>query len=218
MDQTLSCTQHSWARWLAAAAALMLLAACEAPQRSADYRQQWQVAVGKETISLVVAMPAAGDTLAGLEAATFERFVRRYVEAGQGGMTVEASGAAADRARDMLLKEGVRDREIIVAPAAGGVANAAVLTYTAATIAVPDCGDWSSNATFNWSNRVHSNFGCVTQRNIGLTVRNPADLETPRTVSPGDGTHAAGVIDNYRKAPGLTGAGGTKQKSAATGE
>lgn len=218
MVQTLFRTQNSWARWLVAAAALTLLAACEAPQRSADYREQSKVAVGKETISLVVAMPAAGDRLAGLEAATFERFVRRYIEAGQGRMTIEASGAAADQARDMLLKEGVRGGQIVVAPAAAGAANGAVLTYTAATVAVPDCEDWSANATFNWSNRVFSNYGCVTQRNIGLTVRNPADLETPRTMSPGDGTHAAGVIDNYRKAPAATGAGGTKQKSAATGE
>lgn len=215
MVQTLNCTQNSWARWLAAAAALILLAACEAPQRSADYREQSKLTVGKETVSMTVAVPAAGAGLAGVEATQFEHFVRRYVESGQGEMRVEASGAAADQARELLIKQGVRGREIVVAP---GAANSAVLTYTAATVTVPECGDWSSNATFNWSNRVHSNFGCVTRRNLGLTVRNPADLEKGRAMGGGDGTHGAGVIDNYRRAPSVTGAGATKQKSAVTGE
>ncbi len=215
MDQTLLRTRKSWLRWLAPAAAILLVAACATPERAADYRQNAKITVGKETVSLTVAVPAAGAGLAGLEATKFEQFVRRYIESGQGQMTGQASAHAPDRARQLLEKEGVRGREIVVQPAAGDAASA-VLTYTAATVAVPECEDWSANETFNWSNRVHSNFGCATRRNIGLMVRDPADLEKSKDMSGADAEHGAGVITNYRKAPTVTGAGATKQKSAVT--
>ncbi len=206
-------THDSRAHLLVAAVALLLLTACDTPKREADYRQNAKPTVGRETVTMVVAVPADGAQLAGIEAAKFEQFVRRYVESGQGQMTVEASGAAVERAQAMLVKEGVRGREIVVTQ--GAAADSAVLSYVAATVKVPECGDWSSNATHNWSNRVHSNFGCATQHNIGLMVRNPADLERSREESGGDGEHGAGVVNNYRKAPTVLGV--QKQKSAATG-
>ena len=201
MVQTLSRTHKSWMQWLAAAAALMVLGACEAPTRSADYRDRTKIIVGKETVSLTVAVPETGAGLAGIEATKFEQFVRRYLEQGHGQMMVQAAGSAAGVARELLLKEGVRGREIVIAPDASGAANAGVLTYTASTVTLPDCEDWSSNATFNWSNRAQSNFGCATRRNIGLTVQDPADLEKAKDMSGADGEHDAGVITNYRTAP-----------------
>ncbi|MBI1986191.1 MAG: hypothetical protein HYS64_05865, partial [Rhodospirillales bacterium] len=150
---------------------MMVLGACEAPTRSADYRDRTKFTVGKETISLIVAVPSTGTGLAGIEATKFEQFVRRYIEQGQGQMTVQAAGTAAGMARELLLKEGVRGREIVVSPNASGDANSVVLTYTASTVTLPDCEDWSSNATFNWSNRSQSNFGCATKRNLGLMVQ-----------------------------------------------
>lgn len=201
MVQTLSRAHKSWLQWLAPAAAVLVLAACEAPQRSADYRDQSKIAVGKETVSLTIAVPAAGAGLAGIEATKFEQFVRRYLEQGHGQISVQAAGAAAGLTRELLLKEGVRGREIVVAPDASGAANSVRLSYTASTVTPPECGDWSSNASFNWSNRVHSDFGCATRRNIGLTVQDPADLEKARDMSGADGERGAGVITNYRTAP-----------------
>lgn len=211
MIQTLSRTHKSWMQWLVPAAALMVLAACEAPQRSADYREQAKMTVAKETVSLTVAVPAAGAGLAGIEATKFEQFVRRYLEQGHGQMTVRAPAAAAGVAREMLLKEGVRGREIVITPDAAGADNSVRLSYTASMVTPPECQDWSSNATFNWSNRVHSNFGCATRRNIGLTVQDPADLEKAKGMTDFDGTRASGIINNYRKAPETT---GTKKESA----
>ena len=213
MVQTLSLTHKSWMHWLAPAAALMVLTACEAPQRSADYRDQSKITVGKETVTLTVAVPAAGAGLAGIEATKFEQFVRRYLEQGHGQMTVQAAGDAAGLARELLLKEGVRGREIVVSPDAAA-ANSVRLSYIASTVKVPECEDWSSNATINWSNRVHSNFGCTTQRNIGLTVQDPADLEKARDMSGADGERGAGVITNYRTAPAKA---PTKTESAKGG-
>lgn len=203
-------TRKSWVQWLAPAAALMVLAACEAPKRAADYRDQAKIAVAKETVSLTVTVPAAGGRLAGIEATKFEQFVRRYMERGQGEITLQAAAAAAGVARGLLMKEGVRGREIVVAPDAGA-ANSVRLSYAASTVTPPECEDWSSNATFNWSNRPHSNFGCTTRRNITLTVRDPADLEKARDMTGFDGVRGAGVIENYRKAPETQGA---KKESA----
>jgi pilus biogenesis lipoprotein CpaD len=205
MVEKLSRSRKSWMRLLAPAAALMALAACEAPKHSADYRDQSKFSVAKETVSLTFAVPAGAAELAGIEAAQFERFIRRYHEQGHGQMTVHANAAAAALARELLLKQGVRGQEIAVAPGAPAAADAVRLTYTASTAKVPDCEDWSSNATVNWSNRVHSNFGCATRRNLMLTVRNPADLEKAGDMSGFDGARGARVIENYRKAPETTG-------------
>ena len=210
MVETLSHSRKFWIPLLVPAAAVMVLAACEAPKHSADYRDQAKFAVAKETVSLTFAVPVAGAELAGVEAAQFERFVRRYHERGHGQMTVHAGAAAAALARALLLREGVRGREIMIAPDAPG-ADAVRLTYTASTAIVPDCQDWSSNATVNWSNRAHSNFGCATRRNVTLTVRDPGDLENARDMSGFDGARGAGVIENYRKAPETA---GTKKESA----
>jgi len=201
MVQPLSRTRKFRMQWLVPAAALMVLAACEAPQRPTDYRERSKPTVGKETVSLTVAVPAVGAGLAGIEATKLEQFVSRFVAQGQGQITVQATDAAAGTARELLLKQGVRSGEITLTPIAAGAANTARLSYTAATVTLPDCADWSSNATFNWSNRTHANFGCATQRNLGAMVEDPADLDKAKDMGGADGEHSAGVINNYRTAP-----------------
>ena len=45
----------------------------------------------------------------------------------------------------------------------------------------PQCGDWSTNLAYEPMNLPYPNFGCATQRNLGVMVANPADLLGPRS-------------------------------------
>ena len=64
---------------------------------------------------------------------------------------------------------------------------------------LPDCGSWLWEPNPDFSNRDTANFGCATQRNIGLMVQNPADLVRPRGTSDRDGSRAVDVLDKYRR-------------------
>ena len=45
----------------------------------------------------------------------------------------------------------------------------------------PACGDWSTNLAHEPMNLPYPNFGCATQRNLAVSVANPADLLGPRS-------------------------------------
>jgi len=38
------------------------------------------------------------------------------------------------------------------------------------------CPDWSQNATINYDNSLHSNYGCAVNSNLAVQLENPGDL------------------------------------------
>ena len=54
-------------------------------------------------------------------------------------------------------------------------------------VTLPACPDWSRQSGTDFSNQPHSNFGCATQSNLGMTVAEPKDLVSGRTLAPADG-------------------------------
>lgn len=213
MIQSNSRVRKSWAPLLAA---VLVAAACEAPTRSNDYRINHPIKVSRETVSMTVKLPVADDGLRGIERLNFERFVGRYLASGHGPLRIEAAAGdqaeqtAAGQVRRLLLQEGVREREITLAPGGAGD-GALMLSYVSAVATAPECEDWSSNATFNWSNRTHANFGCATQRNLGQMVSDPSDLEGAKPMTGADGERNAAIIGAYRTPAAK---GGAKQATA----
>lgn len=193
-----------WTFLFAAVLVSLALAACEAPKRSNDPRVNYPLTVSKETVVLTVTAPAGGASLAGEEVRNFKDFVRAYLQRGLGRLNVKSGGAGkegrpgAERVRSLLMKEGVRSGEISITEAGGGGGRAVTLSFTAHAVKVPECGDFSSSATFNWSNRTDSNFGCSYRRNLGLMVRDPGDLVKSKPMSGADANRAIGVITGYR--------------------
>ncbi len=204
------------------AAAVLALAACEKPKVGADFRDNHPLVVGKETVSLSIQVPFARDSLTIEEKARIRGFVKNYLDRGEGMVVVEmlgTEGAAGEAtsaewlrwARDTLIKEGLRADEVsVLAGTRAGATNALVATYSAATVQVPECKEWSSASSLLTHNRPHGNFGCSLQRNLGLMVQNPADLRRARVPSSGDALHTIRVIVNYR-----AGTETGSQKSAA---
>jgi|GEM_PF-1470824 len=72
-------------------------------------------------------------------------------------------------------------------------------TATGVVLSVPGCPDWSKEVRHNYSNSVHSNFGCADATNLGLMIANPEDVLEGRNPGAADGTYAAGAIERYRK-------------------
>jgi pilus assembly protein CpaD len=219
MNQTKSRRLKS--RSLLLAAAVAAATACTPPDRINDYRANHQISVVKETVTLTTKLPVADNGFAGIEQANFERFVRRFLDGGRGQLTIEAAAGnraeenAADQMRNLLLKEGLRPQEIAIAT--GGAGDGAIrLSYESSVAMAPDCENWSSNATYNWPNLTHSNYGCSIQRNLGLMVSDPGDLDTAKPMTGADGDRNAASVLNYRKAA----KGGGKQETAkgATGK
>ena len=198
----------------------LVLVACEAPKQSADYRDDFPLVVGTETLSLSIAVPSSEAALAAPKAMDFERFIRVYLDRGEGPMIAETGVDKAIRLRELLIDAGLRSPEIVIRPAGTTVSdgNDAVLTFAANTVKVPECGDWSSGVTYNWSNRRHGNFGCSNQRNLGLMVEDPGDLAKPRTFSSKAAPHANQVIYNYDPTAGEpTGGRGVGAPALRTG-
>jgi pilus assembly protein CpaD len=62
----------------------------------------------------------------------------------------------------------------------------------------PNCPDFSAPTNANPGNVNDSNFGCSTQRNLGLMLANPGDLLRGRTLGPADGEALSRGIRAYR--------------------
>ncbi len=189
----------------------LTLAACGTPGKALDYRAAHPLYVSKETLSMSVKVSVAEQGLTGEDALEFDGFVRDYLNRGRRALTIKAGGkgnlAAAEQVRNLLVNAGIPAGEVMITEA-GFASGDVIVSFSAHKVQVPECGDWSGQSNFNPSGRVHSNYGCATQRNLGLMVQDPGDLLKAKTMSPGDGERAAGVIRNYRTAPGLSGSGG----------
>lgn len=139
-----------------------------------DYRQNHPIQVKSEQISVSIALPAEGTALSPSDTRRFEIFLRDFVQRGRTVVTVESR--TPEQARRILLANGLRDSEIVIAPQTTIAAPNAVLSFTANDVVAPECGDWSSQPNFNPSNAPHGNFGCAYQRNIGQIVADPGDF------------------------------------------
>ena len=62
----------------------------------------------------------------------------------------------------------------------------------------PNCPDLSSPSSANPGNLNDSNFGCSTNRNLGLMLANPGDLLRGRPLGPADGQALSRSIRKYR--------------------
>ena len=88
-----------------------------------------KIQVTSEQVSISIALPQSGMELAPGDATRFQRFLRDYVQRGRTAVTVESAQPAL--ARDLLLKQGLRDNEIFIAPSSTVKAPNALLSFTA---------------------------------------------------------------------------------------
>ena len=181
-----------------------VLSACAAPKGTAEYQSVHKIEVIQKNRTLSFADPA----LTGPEQAQLNAFISTYHLQGQGPVTVQASDNGGDQAlrtsridaiRELLQSAGVSNKQIRTLPFDAEKNAAVTLSYISNTVKAPKCGNWEKGSGYNWSNQRHDNFGCATQRNLGLTIANPGDLIAAPPMDTSDGEKSAGVIDTYRQ-------------------
>jgi pilus assembly protein CpaD len=188
-------------------AAPILLSACDT-YWVGDYRERFPVTVQRETPLLLVAFAPNRAELPSEERARLDVFLAGYLAQNSGPLKVAARRAGpSDRlaierlvaieARAVALGIPKSLVETGLANGRGEVGDVTV-TYERYTAQVPECGDWSKNTAVDWTNTPSANFGCATQRYVGLQVADPRDLIAARGQGVRDAAHMSDQLAKYR--------------------
>jgi pilus assembly protein CpaD len=181
--------------------AALLVAGCNISPDMAetDYRQKYPVQVHAETAVMTARLTEEAGILVAEDEFRLSRLVAGYLDRGHGPMFVSATSQRhAEALRLRLMAAGIPASGLAMMPGERGTPDSVTFRYDRFQVALPRCGDWSSDATSNHSNDVHANFGCTLQRNFGLMVADPADLVRMRDAQPADAQNAGRVMQKYR--------------------
>jgi len=195
-------------RLASVALAALVLAACGSPRQpgpsALEPRDIYPLNVTAQTMTYEVHGNGAG-TLLPAEGIRLDRYVDEFAAAGHGAIVIEtppAHGPDGDglamAVAGRAVERGLAASEVVVrvAPEMQGPVR---LSYELYAVQIPECRGWYENSAFNPSNNTHLNFGCATQRNLGMMVADPADLISPAgTGGTQDAQRAAAILQLYR--------------------
>lgn len=200
--------RHAVGAWIIGAAALAV-AACQAPYQAEptalEPRHVYPLNVESQVVTLEIAGDGAGALLPA-EALRLDRFVDEFAVNGQGTLVVytpplhdEAGDGLALAVARRALERGLARPEVGIATtteASGPV----MVSFERYLVRLPECRGWGVESSYNPSNSPHVNFGCATQRNLGMMVANPAHLVAPAGQGGVlDTIRSDLVVQNYRK-------------------
>lgn len=168
----------------------LALTACETPERSVDYRQNYPIKVASERVAITILVPDAGKAMEPMDETRFNRFLRDYVGRGRGRVEVSAplgeGEVAAMRVRKIqsfLNRQGLSGHQVLFNSSGVKESRRITLTFAANKVIVPTCRDWQKGPGFNLKNLPDHGFGCSYQRNLGLMVADPGDLVQARPMT-----------------------------------
>ena len=163
--------------------------------------------IGVETRVATLGLPGMIDQdMAATETTQLDGFIGAYLSGGSGQLEIFVPGAGAGQAEaldkgkwivDHAMARGLRRDEVALmvdTEASGQV----LVSYVTHVVTVPECRNWYYESSHDLLNRSHPNYGCATQRNVGLIIANPADLVAPRMAQSRDVTRDNLVIQQYR--------------------
>jgi pilus assembly protein CpaD len=179
------------------------------PPPTATPQQIHPITVEREVVSLPITLRPGRETLPVGDVERLDLFVARFRDEARGplNITLGRRGAqggdpyvAADRIVAHLRRGGVRPGDIRVGLQEGGRAGqgVAVVSYQRFRARPPSCGKWWTDLSFNPTNTKQPNFGCATQRYLGLLVADPGEFLSQRRRAASDTERRSLVIRNYR--------------------
>jgi pilus biogenesis lipoprotein CpaD len=188
-----------------AAGLVLALAGCHSAGQE-DYQDRYRIEAQMKTFRAEVPMPRVLPDGTGAEIAMVPGFLEDYERRARSSMRVQVprDPSARDLQSARMLLDWLSDRgvettvvpsDISDLPPADGYVG---LSYDAYVAVVPNCGDWSGQTGFNPSNLPHTNYGCAYQRNIGLMLSDPGDLERSRPAGAVDTARQRLVVEKYR--------------------
>lgn len=185
-----------------------------------DYRLRHPIMISNAPEVLDIRVGMSGPALSPEIEAAVREYVRGYQRDGTGSLTIQVPTASANEVAAAstgravhyaLVRAGVPRASIVVAPYhVGDHAKVASLrlSYLRVKATTPECGIWPDTAPADYRNKDYHNFGCASQQNLAAMVANPADLVSPRPLSPANGARRAKVITDYSQ--------GAETKSSGT--
>jgi pilus assembly protein CpaD len=113
---------------------------------------------------------------------------------------MSAMHAVADM-RPMLAELGFSEASMSIEPyhAEGDPQPPIRVSYLQSKAEAPECGRHPENLAHTARNINFHNFGCSQQRNLAHMIANPADLVTPRAMSPSNADRRDDVYEKYIK-------------------
>lgn len=159
--------------------------------------QRHPIIVSQQPANLNVRIARGSHGLNPQQRAHIVDFLNKYrgADAGNSNLTinvpsgspneVSALHAVADM-RELLREYGLDDTRVSIKPyhAEGEPQPPIRVSYARYVAEGPQCGQWPTNLSDDATNLPYPNFGCATQRNFAAQIANPADLVTPRTMTP----------------------------------
>ncbi len=225
-----------WRRLHVLCGLVLVLAACTTaemriggqPVYSDDYKLRYPLRVESIRATLSLLGAEGAERLTPGELRRIDDFVAAYMAERRGQLMISVPGAAAGDARvlgrakqiaDRARRQGLPAAQVILRVATDEQEAKApvVVSYEKLVMRIPDCGDWSKESSHDVTNTVVSNFGCATQRAVGLMIADPGDLLRPRTAGLRDTARSNLVIQRYR-AGLLTGAERAEEEEAKAAE
>lgn len=206
----------AWSR-LVGGLGLLAVALAACADSTPDYRANRAIIVNKQSFSLSLDVSPTGEPLSRLDTVRLETFADSFLARGEGQMELVIAEGKSTPARILAITEklkglGLQTNEItpqiLPVPKIEGkdeaeTGSTVLLNFRGYIAQVPQCGDWSDNSSRQPENGPTDNYGCATQRNIGLMVRNPRDLIRSRTAQARDGARASGVVGAYQQGKNL---------------
>ncbi|MEA1938498.1 MAG: CpaD family pilus assembly lipoprotein [Pseudomonadota bacterium] len=179
---------------------LPLIVACSTAHPRTDvYTENHPIAV--ETIPMGMTVQILDDgTLAPITGPCLRDFVRAWLEAGIGPISVIGDADKLVHVADALDELTVPGSAIILQPCAGPCPGRATLAFAGAGVRLPPCGIGPDSPAFQSTNAASSNWACSTQRNLGMMVADPRTLYEARPMD-GPDTERTGVVQGYHRTP-----------------
>lgn len=188
----------------AAGIAALMLTACRPGQgpevagwSMIDAADRHPIIVTQQPTRLTLRVPRGSSGLTAQQHAETMHFLARYRAGDDGnsklvisvpsGTSNEISAIqAAAQVRHLIRESGFDDASVAIEPVSDrpGSQPPLRLSYQRYVVEAPECGVWPNNLARNYENTPHANFGCAAQRNFAAQIANPADLVTPRTMTP----------------------------------
>lgn len=181
--------------------ALLALSACgPAPRHTAK-----DIQVETMHLSHTVTFPKSRTALANEERAALDDFLAQVAPSATRGIVIEANakhGITLSRAaniRSYLVRQGYPHRSIEQRTVNAMLPSEVTVTMHY-SVAIPpqDCPAWSTRAVPNYSNEIHSNYGCATYTNLARQVADPADLVRGSGNASPDNDRSQAIIGQYK--------------------
>ena len=180
------------------------------PVDNLDYRDKFPIGVKNVTTAVELPGKNGRERLSPSEILQISDMASAFLEQMENQLVVSIPGGAAGDARvlsrakqigDLVKRRGVPASRMMLRVAGEDTSSDGpiVISYSRLVITVSECGIWDKVSSHDVTNTSNPNFGCATQRNIGLMIDNPRDLIEPRqTTATHDAVRSSVVLEAYR--------------------